>query len=76
MTDLEKLTALLDGWDVPYVTYSDDGPVVCIGDALSTTPGEKKHNPQGCGEVGGYLGFYTLFKFDDSGSFRLVGAWE
>jgi hypothetical protein len=66
VTDRDKLLALLDGWDVPYTTDSKiRGQFLIIVGGGSDSP-----------KIDGYLGFYTMFVFDEDGAFLLMGAWE
>ena len=69
MTDRQRLIDLLDNWGVGYrhapsldlKEEPDEGDVV-IEAYL--------------GNVEGYSGFYTVFEFNDDGTFRSVGIWE
>lgn len=66
MSDLERLKALLDDWDVPYKEDGTPaGTEIYVGGFSSDSP-----------KVDGYLGFYTRFEFTAEGVFRLMGAWE
>jgi hypothetical protein len=71
MTDLEKLTALLREWGVPYKqsAESDD-----VDEFVSITVTRDLHAEHP--KIGGYLGFLTEFKFSKEGSFLWMGAWE
>ena len=69
MSDLERLKALLDDWDVPYKEDGEqDGTGITVGGFGQTLGGNPK--------VDGYIGFYTRFEFTRDGVFRLMGAWE
>lgn len=75
MTDLEKLTELLDSWGVPYrtelgeaVTY--DGTKIA---GESVTVGGWGHDSP---KVTGYPGFFMMFMFSQAGGFMMMGAWE
>ena len=74
MTDLEKLTALLGEWGVPYA--AGDGEVQ-VGQPIGGGGiGVGADHPGDEAKVGGYTGFYTLFTFDAEGRFVKMGAWE
>lgn len=69
MTDEQKLTALLDSWEVPWWktdVNEDSTREIIVGD-YGLPPSER---------VTGYGGFYTAFKFDPAGKFISMGAWE
>lgn len=63
MTDLDKLTSLLDEFGVEY-------HLTDIGDwkNVSMRYGDRK--------VGGYVGFGTEFNFTSDGSFHGIGAYN
>jgi len=61
MKDVDKLKRLLHGFNVGY-KYSEKDNTIILED------GEKN--------IDGYIGFYTIFKFDRHGKFVGVGAYE
>jgi hypothetical protein len=67
VTDLEKLTSLLDEWEVPYHRLQSG---IAVGDYLY--PQKAESSPK----VVGYPGFYTAFHFAPDGTFIEMGAWE
>lgn len=62
MTDIQKLRALFDGWEVP---YTEEDNVITL---------EAGWNDEG--KVTGYAGFVTCVTFDENGGFRNIGIWE
>jgi ABC-type uncharacterized transport system involved in gliding motility auxiliary subunit len=71
MTDLDKLTQLLDSWGVPHkpCEWLDDG-------GYSIKVGGYTHQSDPRNTVDGYNGFFTLYNFDAEGKFVCTGAWE
>jgi len=75
LTDLEKLKALLDSWEVEYKEveqeagdYWDDSIVPKIRKCILLKQGDKK--------ITGYCNFFVAFEFSTEGKFITVGAWE
>ncbi len=60
MTDNEKLGQLLAEFGIEPCESRENAVVIMAGD----------------GGVRGYMGFYALFKFDESGKFVSVGIFE
>ena len=65
MTDLDRLTSLLDEFGIKYIRYVSEGDTLIIV--------EQENN---LGKVRGYSGFYTKFVFFQSGGFQEMGAYE
>ena len=82
MSDLDKLTALLDSFGVEYKVNTRG----ILDDRYSTDTNDINHTiitteQQSAMEgvyfgVGGYQDFYTNFEFDKDGKFLSMGAWE
>lgn len=70
MTDLERLTALLDDYGVKKYQVTADKEkalrIVSIGEPFGM------EDPK----VTGYMMFVSVFVFDETGKFLEVGAWE
>lgn len=78
MTDMDKLTDLLNSWGVPHKpsdAYDEDSD---NADSITSTVkvGGYTHQSDPRETVTGYNGFFTLFNFDKHGKFICMGAWE
>ena len=77
MSDLDKLTALLDSFGVEYYTNTRKG----LFNSYQTTTEDQDAiiittEMEDTTKVGGYTNFYTNFEFDKDGKFISMGAWE
>lgn len=68
MTDLRKLTQLLDEFGVGYQVFDQ-------GNGHAANPIEVRCS-QGATKVSGYREFETSFEFDENEKFVQMGAWE
>jgi hypothetical protein len=70
VTDQQKLTDLLTGWDVHYEVHQkkDGNTAVFVLDSLNDDNQTDK--------VTGYTGFFTKYVFSPDGTFIEMGAWE
>lgn len=75
MTDKEKLIELLKSFDIKFGdikdSYKQGDNHINFGYNVYNDDSFPK-----CDKVGGYMGFYTSFEFDEDGKFVTVGAWE